>query len=86
MRRAISKKEKYERKTKDIDVGENLPENQDAEKIENIDMAVDAPIDYEAQIKDFDKELAEQPEIELEWGFNFWKTYIEVQSQSITKN
>ena len=66
MRRAISKKEKYERKTKDIDVGENLPENHDAEKIENIDMAEDAPIDYEAQIKDFDKELAEQPEIELE--------------------
>lgn len=66
MRRAISKKEKYERKTKDINVGENLPENSDAEKIENIDMAEDAPIDYEAQIKDFDKELAEQPEIELE--------------------
>jgi hypothetical protein len=49
-------------------------------------MAEDAPIDYEAQIKDFDKELAEQPEIELEWGFTYWNTNSEMQSQSITKN
>jgi len=66
LRRAISKKEKYERKIKDIDAGEKSPLNDYVEKVENIEMGEDVLIDYATQIKDFDKELAEQPEIDFE--------------------
>jgi len=48
LRRAISKKEKYERKTKDIDAGVKLPAKEDVEKVENIEMGEDEPIDYAA--------------------------------------
>jgi hypothetical protein len=63
LRHAISKKEKYERKVKDIDVKENSPENLNVERTENVEMADNAPIDYETQIRDFDRELDEQQEI-----------------------
>jgi hypothetical protein len=46
LRRAISKKEKYERKIKDIDAGEKSPLNDYVEKVENIEMGEDLPIDY----------------------------------------
>jgi hypothetical protein len=47
LRQAISKKEKYERKIKDIVDKDNTSENVAAEKNENAVMAENPSIDYE---------------------------------------